>query len=44
MACERAPAMQSETRTMLLAAIPALVAVALFIGTLTMRPRQLRKA
>jgi hypothetical protein len=29
---------------MLLAALPALIAVALFIGTLTMKPRQLRKA
>jgi hypothetical protein len=29
---------------MLLAALPALIAVALFIGTLTMKPRRLRKA
>lgn len=37
--------MHSNACIMLLAAaLPALIAVALFIGTLTMKPRHLRKA
>jgi hypothetical protein len=36
--------MQSWPAIMLVAALPALVAIALFIATLTMKPRHLRKA
>jgi len=36
--------MQLARRIMLLAALPALVAVALFIGTLRLEPRRLSKA
>jgi hypothetical protein len=36
--------MQLGPAIMLVAALPALVAIALFVGTLTMKPRHLRKA